>query len=140
MKGTTQRNRLILEVLVVLSVVLMLVRPVTGDSYRRFATDTLHYVRATVEEVIAQELTDSPLHTGQKLGSQRLLVRLSAVQEVDLDNYLTGRPTTPSTTTTAFCPWRGSSGCLPCCSLPWAGVRGWTPACPSSLPCCSSSG
>lgn len=53
MKGTTQRNRLILEVLVVLSVVLMLVRPVTGDSYQRFATDTLHYVRATVEEVIS---------------------------------------------------------------------------------------
>ena len=84
MKGTTQRNRLILEVLVVLSVVLMLVRPVTGDSYRRFATDTLHYVRATVEEVIAQELTDSPLNTGQKLGSQHLLVRLSDGQEVEL--------------------------------------------------------
>lgn len=89
MKGTTQRNRLILEVLVVLSVVLMLVRPVTGDSYRRFATDTLHYVRATVEAVLSQELTDSPLHTGQKLGSQRLLVRLSDGQEVELDNYLT---------------------------------------------------
>lgn len=89
MKGTTQRNRLILEVLVVLSVVLMLVRPVTGDSYQRFATDTLHYVRATVEEVISQELTDSPLNTGQKLGSQHLLVRLSDGQEVELDNYLT---------------------------------------------------
>lgn len=83
------RNRLILEVLVMLASVLMLLRPVTGDSYRRFASDTLHYVRGEVLEVVAEELTDSTLGTGQKLGSQQLRVRLPDGQEITLTNYLT---------------------------------------------------
>ena len=83
------RNRLILEILVVLSVILMVLCPMEGDTYRRYATDTLHYVRAQVLEVMTEELEDSTLGTGQQLGQQHLLVRLPDGTEVELDNYLT---------------------------------------------------
>lgn len=83
------RKHLILEVLVLLAAALMLLRPAAGNEYRRYATDTLRYVRGRVLEVVSQDLTDSTLGTGQKLGSQRLLVRLPDGQEIQLDNYLT---------------------------------------------------
>lgn len=83
------RSHLILEILVVLSVVLMLLRPVPSNAYQRYATDTLRYVRAEVIEVMSEELEDSSLGTGQKLGLQQLLVRLPDGTEVELDNYLT---------------------------------------------------
>lgn len=90
MKGNmTARSRLILEILVALSILLMLVHPVPANSYRRYATNTLCYVRAQVLEVISQELEDSTLGTGQRLGQQHLRVRLSDGSEVELDNYLT---------------------------------------------------
>ena len=85
----SDRKHLILEVLVLLAATLMLLRPVAGHEYRRYATDTLSYVRGRVLEVVSQDLTDSTLGTGQKLGSQRLLVRLPDGQEIQLDNYLT---------------------------------------------------
>lgn len=86
---TSARNRILVEIVVLLSVVWMLARPVTGHEYRRYATDTLHYVRATVVEVLSEDLTDSTLKTGQKLGSQHLRAALPDGQEVELDNYLT---------------------------------------------------
>ena len=84
-----KRNRLILEIVVLLAIVIMLLNPVEGSTYRRYATDTLHYVRAEVLEVQSEELSDSTLGTGQKLGKQHLFVRLSDGQKVELDNYLT---------------------------------------------------
>lgn len=87
--NTAGRNRLILELLVILAIVLMLLFPIQGDSYRRYATDTLQYVRGQVLEVTAESLTDSTLGTGQKLGQQHLQIRLSDGTEVELDNYLT---------------------------------------------------
>ena len=75
------RKHLILEVLVLLAAALMLLRPAAGNEYRRYATDTLRYVRGRLLEVVSQDLTDSTLGTGQKLGSQRLLVRLPDGQE-----------------------------------------------------------
>ena len=83
------RNRLILEIIVVLSILIMLVHPVSGNEYRRYATDTLRYERGEVLEILSEELEDSTLKTGQKLGQQHLLVRLSDGTEVELDNYLT---------------------------------------------------
>lgn len=90
MNGKTDAwKRLLLEVLALLAIVLMLVRPVEGNEYRRFATDTLHYVRAEVLKVQSEELVDSTLGTGQQLGQQELLVRLPSGDEIQLVNYLT---------------------------------------------------
>lgn len=83
------RNRLILEIVVLLAVVIMILNPVPGNEYRRYATDTLHYVRAEVLEIQSEELQDSTLGTGQQLGLQHLLVCLADGLEVELDNYLT---------------------------------------------------
>lgn len=82
-------SRLILELLVLVCVVLMAVRPLQGGIYRRFATDTLHYERAEVTQVVSEELEDSSLKTGQKLGKQLLRVQFSDGSEVELWNYLT---------------------------------------------------
>lgn len=86
---TLKWKHLVLEALVLLSIVLMVARPAAGGAYRRYASDTLHYVRAQVLEVLEEELTDSTLGTGQKLGWQHLLVSLPDGSEVELDNYLT---------------------------------------------------
>lgn len=88
-KTLTAHSRLILEILVAAAVIFMILHPVQGDTYRRYATDTLHYVRAQVLEVISEELEDSSLGTGQQLGKQQLRVRLSDGTEVELYNYLT---------------------------------------------------
>ena len=87
--NTEQRNRFILEILVIAAMILMVLFPVKGKEYRRYATDTLHYVRAQVVEVVSQELEESSLGTGQQLGKQRLRVRLNDGTEVELNNYLT---------------------------------------------------
>ena len=90
MNGKTDAwKRLLLEVLALLAIVLMLVRPVEGNEYRRFATDTLHYVRAEVLKVQSEELVDSTQGTRQQLGQQELLVRLPSGDEIQLVNYLT---------------------------------------------------
>lgn len=87
--NSSARNRLILEILVTVAIVLMVLFPVKGKEYRRYATDTLHYVRAKVVEVVSQELEESSLGTGQQLGKQCLMVRLPDGTEVELNNYLT---------------------------------------------------
>lgn len=87
--NSTSRSRLILEAAVILSIIIMILNPVPGNAYRRYATDTLRYVRAEVLEVVEEELTDSTLKTGQKLGEQRLRVGLPGGVEVELTNYLT---------------------------------------------------
>lgn len=88
-KHLAVHSRLILEILVAAMVILMLLHPVQGHEYRRYATDTLHYVRAQVLEVVSEELEDSALGTGQQLGKQLLKVRFSDGTEVELYNYLT---------------------------------------------------
>lgn len=86
---TQKIPQLFIEFAVLLSILVMLICPVEGNSYRRFATDTLSYVRAEVLEVQSEELTDSTLGTEQQLGQQRLLVKLSTGEEIELVNYLT---------------------------------------------------
>ena len=49
------RKHLILEVLVLLAAALMLLRRAAGNEYRRYATDTLSYVRGRVLEVVFPE-------------------------------------------------------------------------------------
>lgn len=85
----TRWLHLALELLTALAVVVMLLRPVAADDYSRFATDTLRYERAQVTAVLAEDLTDSTLGTGQRLGTQSLRVRLADGQEIELTNYLT---------------------------------------------------
>lgn len=89
MNAKTKKLHWIIELSVLLAVALMSLFPAKGSGYRRFATDTLHYVRGTVLEVTSETLSDSTLGTGQKLGEQTLRVRLSDKQEVSLTNYLT---------------------------------------------------
>ena len=88
-KGKIWLGHLIIEVLVLLSMGAMLFWPVQGGSYRRFANDMLSYVRGTVEEILSEELSDSTVGSGQKLGLQTLAVRLPDGQTVEIDNYLT---------------------------------------------------
>ena len=85
----TKWLHLALELLTAMAVVVMLLRPVTTSDYSRFATDTLRYERAQVTAVLAEDLTDSTLGTGQRLGTQSLRVRLADGQEIELTNYLT---------------------------------------------------
>ena len=59
---------IILELAVIAVIIVMLTHPVDGKDYRRYETDTLNYVRATVQDVISEELEESPLQTGQQLG------------------------------------------------------------------------
>ena len=89
MNERRKRLHLAIELTVLLAVLFMALCPVKGSGYRRFATDTLHYVRATVLAVQSETLSDSGLGTGQKLGEQTLLVRLADGQEILLTNYLT---------------------------------------------------
>lgn len=86
---TQKIQKLLIELVVLLSILSMSICPVEGNSYRRFTTDTLSYVRAEVLEVQSEELTDSTLGTEQQLGQQRLLVKLSTGEEIELVNYLT---------------------------------------------------
>ena len=80
---------LVLELAVLLAAVLTWLNPLGRTAYRRYVTDSLHYLRASVLAVTAETLTDSTLGTGQKLGEQTLCVRLSDGREVTLTNYLT---------------------------------------------------
>ena len=89
MKERTKKLHLAIELTVLLAVAFMALFPAEGSSYRRFATDTLRYVRATVLEVTSETLSSSTMGTGQKRGEQTLRVRLSDGQEVTLTNYLT---------------------------------------------------
>ena len=86
---TQKIQKLLIELVVLLSILSMSICPVEGNSYRRFATDTLSYARAEVLEVQSEELTDSTLGTEQQLGQQRLLVKLFTGEEIELVNYLT---------------------------------------------------
>lgn len=88
MKCVRNWKPLLLEVLVLLSVLFLLLHPVEGAGYRRYATDTLRYQRAEVMEVLSQELTESGLGTGQQLGVQELLVELEG-ETLSVTNYLT---------------------------------------------------
>ena len=89
MNKRTKKLHLVIELVVLIAVIFMALSPARDSGYRRFATDTLHYVRGTVLEVTSETLSDSTLGTGQKLGEQTLRVRLSDKQEVSLTNYLT---------------------------------------------------
>lgn len=89
MNARTTKLHWIIELSVLLAVALMTLFPAKSSGYRRFATDTLRYVRATVLEIKSETLSDSNLGTGQKLGEQTLRVRLSDGQEISLTNYLT---------------------------------------------------
>ena len=89
MKEKSKVSHLAIELAVLLAALVMLLYPSEGGLYRRYVTDTLRYVRAVVLEVESETLSDSELKTGQKLGEQRLRVRLSDGQEIVLVNYLT---------------------------------------------------
>lgn len=89
MKEKSKVSHLAIELAVLLAALVMLLYPSEGGLYRRYATDTLRYVRAVVLEVESETLSDSELKTGQKLGEQRLRVRLLDGQEIVLVNYLT---------------------------------------------------
>lgn len=89
---TEKKSRLakgLLYAALLLAVIWMIAAPQQGAGYRRFVTDTLRYERATVEEVVAEELSESALNTGQQLGQQTLRVRLPDGQEITVENYLT---------------------------------------------------
>lgn len=81
--------KILVELAVLASMLLIWLCPVESNSYHRYETDTRHYVRAEVMEILSEELEDSSLGTGQQLGRQELLVRLADGEEVDLTNYLT---------------------------------------------------
>ena len=89
MKEKSKVSHLAIELAVLPAALVMLLYPSEGGLYRRYVTDTLRYVRAVVLEVESETLSDSELKTGQKLGEQRLRVRLSDGQEIILVNYLT---------------------------------------------------
>lgn len=89
MKEKSKVSHLAIELAVLLAALVMLLYPSEGGRYRRYVTDTLRYVRAVALEVESEILSDSELKTGQKLGEQRLRVRLSDGQEIVLVNYLT---------------------------------------------------
>lgn len=89
MKEKSKVSHLAIELAVLLAALVMLLYPSDGGLYRRYVTDTLRYVRAVALEVESEILSDSELKTGQKLGEQRLRVRLSDGQEIVLVNYLT---------------------------------------------------
>lgn len=89
MKEKSKVSHLAIELAVLLAALVMLLYPSEGGLYRRYVTDTLRYLRAVVLEVESETLSDSELKTGQKLGEQRLRVRLSDGQEIILVNYLT---------------------------------------------------
>ena len=89
MKCVRNWKPLLLEVLVLLSVLVMILHPVQADGYRRYATDTIHYVRGQVVQVVSEELEESPLGPGQKLGIQELEVELKDGQAIPITNYLT---------------------------------------------------
>lgn len=86
---TMIRSLLMMELLVMAAIAVMILKPVTGSEYRRYATDTIHYERAKVLEIVSEELELSSLGTDQQLGTQRIRVRLSEGTEVELNNYLT---------------------------------------------------
>lgn len=89
MKEKSKVSHLAIEPAVLLAALVMLLYPSEGGRYRRYVTDTLRYVRAVALEAESEILSDSELKTGQKLGEQRLRVRLSDGQEIVLVNYLT---------------------------------------------------
>ena len=89
MNKRTKKLHLVIELVVLIAVIFMALSPARDSGYRRFATDTLRYVRGTVLEVTSETLSDSTLETGQQLGVQTLRVRLSDGQELSLTNYLT---------------------------------------------------
>ena len=90
MKASAEvRRSLWIELLVIGSIIVMILFPFRGDSYRRYATDTLRYQKGTVVEVVSEELSASPQKTGQQLGLQELTVRLSGGEVVSIHNYLT---------------------------------------------------
>lgn len=86
---TKDIKRLVLETVLIVAVLLMILLPVDGDSYRVYGEITQRCVPGTVTEVISEELYDSPFGTAQKLGSQQLKIRLQSGKEVQLKNYLT---------------------------------------------------
>ena len=56
MKAPTEIRRSIwIELLVIGAIIAMIVFPFRGDSYRRFATDTLRYQKGTVVEVVSED-------------------------------------------------------------------------------------
>lgn len=60
-----------------------------NNDYRRFASDTLSYEKATVVKMISEELNESPLKSGQKLGYQKAVVQIDGGKRIEVENYLT---------------------------------------------------
>lgn len=89
MKEKSKKLHIVIELTILLAILAMALCPIRGNAYRRYATDTLRYVRATVLDVESETLSDSTLGTGQKLGEQTLRVRLADGEELTLTNYLT---------------------------------------------------
>ena len=83
------RKNLWIELLVIGAILFVILFPFRGDTYRRYATDTLSYQRGTVLVVVSEELSESPQKTGNMLGLQEQTVRLSGGEVVSIHNYLT---------------------------------------------------
>lgn len=58
MKQKTNVLHIVTELIVLFAAIGILLNPVKADDYRRFATDTLHYFRASVLKVEKENLTD----------------------------------------------------------------------------------
>lgn len=83
------RKPIWIELLILGAILVMILFPVRGETYRRYATDTLSYQRGRVLEVLSEELSESPQKTGQLLGLQELTVQLPGGEVVTIQNYLT---------------------------------------------------
>lgn len=56
----------LLHAVLILAMACMLLFPVNIADFQRYVTETRHYERATVEQIVLQELTESDLGTGQQ--------------------------------------------------------------------------
>lgn len=79
----------LLHAVLILAMACMLLFPVNIADFQRYVTETRHYERATVEQIVLQELTESDLGTGQQLGQQTLRARMADGEVVTVENYLT---------------------------------------------------
>lgn len=84
-----KKIHIVIEIAVAAAILFLMIFPVQGNEYRRYADENMEYMRGTVEEILEEELYESTLKTGQQLGLQKVRVELSDGERVKIDNYLT---------------------------------------------------